>query len=127
MEGPSSNHVRCANKNGKIKDRSRGICRRGSSERKYPFKSKCGSGTCWYYSMDYGVIEFISMTTFREGVLSLELQLYNHYAFPKTLIYLFIVLLSYFQVPFIRFQAIASLLWDWGEQKKGRAQVWNGF
>jgi hypothetical protein len=127
MGGPSSNPIRCANQNSERKDPSRGICPGGNSERKEPFKSKCDSGTCWAYFMAYGVIESISMSTFVEGALSLELPLSKRYIFPNPLICLFIVLLSYLQVPFIRFQAITSLLWDWGERGKGRAQVWTGF
>jgi hypothetical protein len=77
--------------------------------------------------MSYGVLESISMRTFVEGVISLELPLSKRYIFPHPLICLFIVLLSYFQVPFIMFQDIASSLWDWGERGNGRAQVWIGF
>jgi hypothetical protein len=62
-----------------------------------------------------------------EGALALESPLSKSYVFPNPLICLFIVLLSYLQVPFIRYQAIAPLLWDWGEREKGRAQVWTGF
>jgi hypothetical protein len=60
--------------------------------------------------MAYGVVESISMRGFVEGVLALELPLSKCYVFPNPLICLFIVFLSYLQVTFIRFQAIASLL-----------------
>jgi hypothetical protein len=100
---------------------------RGSSEKKEHFKNKCDSGMCWAYFVAYGVIESISMSAFVEGALALDLPLSKRYVFPNLLICLFIVLLSYLQVPFIRFQAIASLLWDWGEHRNGRAHVWTGF
>jgi hypothetical protein len=67
------------------------------------------------------------MSAFVESVLSLELPLSKCYIFTNPLICLFIFVLSYFQVPFIRFQDIASFLWDWGEDRKGGDQVWNGF
>jgi hypothetical protein len=47
----------------------------GNIEIKEPFKSKCDSGTCWAYFMDYGVIEFISMNAFVEGDIAIELPL----------------------------------------------------
>jgi hypothetical protein len=99
MGGPSSNPIRCANQNSERKDPSRGICLEGSSERKEPFKSKCDSGTCWAYFMAYGVIESISMSTFVEGVLSLELPLSKCYVFPNPLIFLFICPLIIFASP----------------------------
>jgi hypothetical protein len=80
--------------------------------------------------MAYGVIESISMSTFVEGALALELPLSKRYLFPNLLIFLFTVRLAYVQVPFIRFQAIAShsiIAWDWGEREKSKAQVWIGF
>jgi hypothetical protein len=61
--------------------------------------------------MAYGVIESTSMSTFMEGVpLSLELLISKRYVFLNPLIFLFIFLLSYLQVPFIRFQAIESFI-----------------
>jgi hypothetical protein len=64
---------------------------------------------CWAYFMAYGVIESTFMSAIVECTLALELSLSKHYVFPNPLICLFIVYLPYLQVPFIRFQAIASL------------------
>jgi hypothetical protein len=44
MGGPSSNPIRCANKDSEIKDPGRGIGPKVNNERKKPFKSKCDSG-----------------------------------------------------------------------------------
>jgi hypothetical protein len=90
MGGPSSNPIRCANQKNEGKDLGRGICLKGNNERKEPFKSKCDDGTCWAYFMARGVIESISMRTFIEGVLALELPLSKHYIFPNPFICLFI-------------------------------------
>jgi hypothetical protein len=54
----------------------------GKQERKEPFESKCDSGMCWAYFMAYGVIESISMSTFVEGPLALELPLSKLNIFP---------------------------------------------
>jgi hypothetical protein len=51
-----------------------------------------------------------SMSAFVEGVLALELPLSKCHFFLTLLSAFLFVLLSYLQVPFIRFQAIASLL-----------------
>jgi len=101
MGGPSSNPIRCADQNNKRKDPGRGICPEGNNETKKPFKSKCDSGTCWAYFMAYGVIESISMSTFVEGVLSLELPLSKCYVFPNPFIYLFICPLIIFASPLL--------------------------
>jgi len=97
---------------------------RGKQERKEPFKSKCCSGMCWGYFMVYGVIYSISMSTFVKGALSPEIPL----CFSNPLMCLLIVP-SYhiYKSPFMRFQAIASPLWDSGERKKGRVEVWTSF
>jgi hypothetical protein len=55
---------------------------RGKQEIKEPFKSKCGSETCWAYFMAYGVMWSISMSAFLEGALALELLLSRCYVFP---------------------------------------------
>ena len=91
MVGPSSDPIRCANQNNESKDPGRGICPGGSNERKEPFKSKCDSDMGRGYSMAYGVIESISMSTFVEGVLALELPLSKCYVFPNPFIFPLII------------------------------------
>jgi hypothetical protein len=101
MGGPSSNPIRCANQNNERKDLGRGICPEGNNERKEHFKSKCDSGMYWDYFMAYGVIESISMSTFVEGVLYLELPLSKFYIFLYPFIYLFICPLIIFASPLL--------------------------
>jgi hypothetical protein len=108
---PSFDPIRCANQNNEIKDPGRGICPQGNSERKEPFKSKCDSGMCWVYFTAYGIIEFVFISAFVEGAIALELPLSKHYVFPNPLDLPF-CLSSYHicKCPFIRFEAITSLL-----------------
>jgi hypothetical protein len=123
MGGPSSDPIRCTNQNGERKDSDRGICPEGNSERKEPFKSECDGGTCWAYFMAYGVIESISMSAFVEGAPALELPLSNCYVFPNPFICLFIYPLIIFASPLYKVSSYNITAWDWGECRKGRAQV----
>jgi hypothetical protein len=84
MGGPSFNIIGCANQNNERKYLSRGICPRGSSEKKEPFESKCDSGTYWAYFMAYGVIESISMSAFVVLSFSVVIRLFSNYmSIPK--------------------------------------------
>jgi hypothetical protein len=101
MGRPSSNIIRCANQKSERKYLGRGICLEGNNERKEPFKSKCDNGMCWAYFMAYGVIEFVSMSTFVKGALALELPLFKCYVFPNPFICLFICPLIIFASPLL--------------------------
>jgi hypothetical protein len=119
MGGASSDPIWCANQNNERKDPSRGIRPEESTEKKEPFKSKCHSGTCWAYFMAYRVIEPISMSTFVDGALALELPLSKHYVFPNPLICLFICPLIIFASPLYKVSSYSITDLGLGWTQKG--------
>jgi len=58
---------------------------------------------CWDYFMAYGITWSISMSTFVDGLASLELPLSRVYILPNPLIFLLFGPLINLQVPFISF------------------------
>jgi hypothetical protein len=92
---------------------------RGNIKRKEPFKSKCDSDMDRDYFMAYGLIESISMRTFVEGALSLELPLSKHYVFPNHLIYLFIFPLIIFASPLYKVSSYNITTFTLEKMQKG--------